>query len=97
MAGRHVDPAWRTLDLIEHTEAIIQEMVRSTNPGAQPPVLEAARASHDELHLVYSSQRQLCALAVGLMHGLADHYHERLDVEEPSCMERGDPFCSFVI
>lgn len=97
VAGRHVDPAWRTLDLIEHTEAIIHEMVRSTNPGAQPPVLEAARASHDELHLVYSSQRQLCALAVGLMHGLADHYHERLDVEEPSCMERGDPFCSFVI
>jgi len=97
VAGRYVDPAWRTLDLIEHTEAIIHEMVRSTNPGAQPPVLETVRATHDELHLVYSSQRQLCPLAVGLMHGLADHYHERLDVEEPSCMERGDPFCSFVI
>jgi len=97
VAGRHVNPAWRTLDLIEHTEAIIHEMVRSTNPGAQPPVLETIRPSLHEVHLVYSSQRQLCPLAVGLMHGLAEHYQERLDVEEPSCMHRGDPFCSFVI
>lgn len=97
VAGRHVDPAWRTLDLIEHTEAIIHELVRSTNPGAQPPVLETVRPSPQEVHLVYSSRRQLCPLAVGLMHGLAEHYHEQLDVEEPSCMRRGDPFCSFVI
>ena len=97
VAGRHVDPAWRTLDLIEHTEAIIHEMVRSTNPGAQPPVLDTVRPSPAEVHLVYSSRRQLCPLAVGLMHGIAEHYHEKIDVEEPSCMERGDPFCSFVI
>jgi len=97
VAGRHVDPAWRTLDLIEHTESIIHEMVRSTNPGARPPVLQTVRVSPQEVQLVYSSQRQLCPLAVGLMHGLAEHYQERLDVEEPSCMHRGDPFCSFVI
>jgi serine/threonine protein kinase len=83
--------------LIEHTESIIHEMIRTTNPGAQPPVLQTIRPSLQELHLVYSSQRQLCPLAVGLMHGLAEHYHEHVDVEEPSCMRRGDPFCSFVI
>ena len=97
VAGRLVDPAWRTLDLIEHTETIIHEMIRSTNPGAQPPVLETLRPSPGEVQLVYSSQRQLCPLAVGLMHGIAEHYRERLDVEEPSCMARGAPFCSFVI
>lgn len=97
VAGKYVDPGWRTLDLIEHTESIIHAMIRATNPGALPPVLETVRPSPDELQLVYSSQRQLCPLALGLLHGIADHYHERLEVEEPSCMHRGDPFCSFEV
>lgn len=97
VAGRHVDPGWQTLDLIEHTEAIIHAMIRTANPGALPPVLETVRPSLDELHLIYGSQRQLCPLARGLMRGIAAHYHEELAIDEPSCMHRGDPFCSFVI
>ena len=97
VAGTVVDPAWRTLDLIEHTEAIIHTMIRTTTPGASPPVLETVRQSPDELHLVYSSARRLCPLAVGLMRGIAAHYGETIRIEEPSCVLRGDPFCSFVI
>lgn len=97
VASPVVDPAWRTLDLIEHTEAIIHTMVRTTTPGAAPPVLETVRQSPDELHLVYSSARRLCPLAVGLMRGIAVHYGETIRIEEPSCVLRGDPFCSFVI
>ena len=97
VASPVVDPAWRTLDLIEHTEAIIHTMVRSTTPGAAPPVLETVRQSPDELHLVYSSARRLCPLAVGLMRGIAAHYGETIRIEEPSCVLRGDPFCSFVV
>jgi tRNA A-37 threonylcarbamoyl transferase component Bud32 len=97
VASPVVDPAWRTLDLIEHTEAIIHTMVRTTTPGAAPPVLETVRQSPDELHLVYSSARRLCPLAVGLMRGIAAHYGETIRIEEPSCALRGDPFCSFVI
>ncbi|MFM9194618.1 MAG: heme NO-binding domain-containing protein, partial [Planctomycetia bacterium] len=92
-----IDPTWRTLDLIEHTEAIIHAMIRSTTPGAAPPVLEAVRPSPAELHLVYSSARRLCPLAVGLMRGIAAHYGETIRIEEPSCLLRGDPFCSFVV
>ena len=97
VAGAVVDPAWRTLDLIEHTEAIIHTMIRTTTPGAAPPVLEAVRQSPDELHLVYSSARRLCPLAIGLMRGIAAHYGETIRIEEPSCLLRGDPFCSFVV
>jgi len=92
-----IDPAWRTLDLIEHTEAIIHAMVRTTTPGAMPPVLETVRQGPDELQLVYSSARRLCPLATGLMRGIAAHYGETITIEEPSCLLRGDPFCSFVI
>lgn len=97
VAGPVVDPTWRTLDLIEHTEAIIHTMVRTTTPGAAPPVLQTVRQSPDELHLIYSSARRLCPLAVGLMRGIAAHYGETIRIEEPSCLLRGDPFCSFVI
>jgi hypothetical protein len=97
VAGTHIHPSWRTLDLIEHTESIIHDMIRSTNPGAAPPVLESVRQSPDELHLVYSSARRLCPLALGMMRGIAKHYGEEITIEEPSCMLRGDPFCSFVV
>lgn len=97
VAGTHIDPSWRTLDLIEHTESIIHAMIRSANPGAAPPVLETVRQSPNELHLVYTSARRLCPLALGLMRGMAKHYGEEIVIEEPSCMLRGDPFCSFVV
>lgn len=97
VAGRHIDPAWRTLDLIEQTESIIHTMIRATNPGAEPPVLEAVRHSPNELHLVYGSSRQLCTLARGIMKGVARHYGETISIAETSCMLKGDPFCSFVV
>ena len=97
VAATHVDPAWRTLDLIEHTESIIHTMIRATTPGASPPALETARQSPDELHLVYSSVRRLCPLVTGMIRGIAAHYGETVTIEEPSCLLRGDSFCSFVI
>jgi tRNA A-37 threonylcarbamoyl transferase component Bud32 len=97
VAGPLVDPAWRTLDLVEHTEQLIHAMVRVEKPGAEPPVLEAVRIGPDELHLVYSSRRRLCLLASGLVRGLARHFGETVEIDEPGCMLRGDPFCSFVI
>jgi tRNA A-37 threonylcarbamoyl transferase component Bud32 len=95
VAGPLVDPGWRTLDLIEHTESLIHSMVRTTKPGAEPPVLETVRVTPDELHLVYTSRRRLCQLASGLIRGMARHFGETLQVDETSCMHRGDPFCTF--
>ena len=95
VAGPLVDPTWRTLDLIENTESLIHSMVRTAQPGAEPPVLETVRVAPDELHLVYSSRRRLCPLAAGLIRGMARHFGETLDVAETSCMHRGDPFCTF--
>lgn len=97
VAGGFIEPDWKTLDVVEHTEAIIHRMVRSTNPGAAPPVLEVFRSAPDEIQVVYSSRRRLCALATGIIRGLATHFQEQVVIEEPSCMLRDDPFCSFVI
>ena len=97
VAGRHIEPDWTALDLIEHTEAIIHAMVRATNPGARPPVLDTVRQTPHELTLLYSSDRRLCGLARGIIRGIGRYYGEELSIEETSCMHHGAPFCTLVV
>lgn len=97
VAGKLIDPNWTALDLVENTEAIIHTMVRATNPGARPPVLDTVRQTQHELTLIYSSERQLCGLARGLIRGIGTHYNEVLGIDETSCMHQGAPFCTLVI
>ena len=92
---RVIKPHWRTLDIIENTETFIHSAVRVGNPGALPPVLDAIRLSENELQLLYSSDRKLCKLAIGIIKGLADHFQEVIEIHKDSCMLQGDPFCTF--
>lgn len=96
VAGHHVDPSWRTLDLIEHTESVIHTMVRATTPDATPPVIQTFRVADDELQVIYTSSRQLCRLASGIIRGVAAHYDEPIELTEDGCMRDGSPFCTFV-
>ncbi len=88
---------WRTLELIANTEDVIHTFVRQSNPGAEPPVLQCMQNSEDELHLIYGSARQMCALAKGIVRGVASYFGETIDVVETSCMLRGNPFCTLEI
>jgi len=88
-----IDSSWRTLDVVENADTAIHEVVRLSNPGARPPSLECERRSDDEVVLTYRSQRRMCALAKGIARGLATHYGERIEIEEPTCMLRGDAVC----
>ncbi len=94
---RLIKPGWKTLDLVENTEAIIHAAVRVGNPGARPPVLVCFRTTEDELQIVYSSNRQLCSLAKGILKGLAKHFAEAITVTEEACMLRGDPYCALQV
>ena len=92
--GPMLKPEWNTLDLIVNTEGMIHELIRRKNPEAKPPTLGCSRESTDEVLISYSSPRRMCSFAKGLVHGVAEHYGERVTVTESSCMERGDPTCS---
>ena len=50
-----VQPEWRTLDLLEHTESAIHEVVRVSQKGATPPYMHAERTSGDEVTITYTS------------------------------------------
>ena len=84
-----VQPQWRTLDIIEHTEERIHTAVRLRDPSAGPPYLSATRVSGDEVHIAYTSARRLCAVAEGIAEGIAHRFGETLRIAQPECMHRG--------
>src|SRR5262245_15775744 len=95
--GKLIEPEWKTLDLIENTEKLIHTAVRVGKPGAKPPVLNCVRSTRDELQILYSSDRQLCSVAKGIVKGVARHYGETVHVTDDACMLRGDPFCALQV
>jgi predicted hydrocarbon binding protein len=92
-----IEPDWKTLDLLEHVETKLHSAARHTNPGANPPELRIRRESADRVVIDYDSPRRWCALGRGLILGVADHYGERVHIEEPSCQLRGQETCQIAV
>lgn len=91
--GNLVKPEWRTLEVIEHTEETIHRVVRMRHPGAEPPRLHAQRTKPNEVVLTYDSPRRLCAVARGIVKGVAKQFEEVVTIDETKCMHHGDPAC----
>lgn len=94
--GSFIEPTWRTLDLLQHTERVIHRAVRLNDPAAAPPRLTVTRRSQEEVLVIYTSERRLCAFAKGLIGGIADHYGDEIVVSDETCMHVGDPDCRLV-
>jgi hypothetical protein len=87
---------WKTIDVIDKTEETIHTVVREQTPGAKPPVLHTIRRSVDEVVLIYGSPRKLCAFAIGIARGVANHYNEAIEITQTKCMNYGAPHCEIV-
>ncbi|MDF7811233.1 heme NO-binding domain-containing protein [Hymenobacter sp. YC55] len=91
MYQKLIQPNWKTLDMIEHTENTMHRQVRSEHTKNAPPVLHVVRHSPDELEITYVSQRRMGALAVGIVRGLAAYFDEADHiVVEPETSENGE-------
>lgn len=88
-----IKPEWKTLEVIEHTEAVIHTVVRKNQSGSTPPELKYKRIGPHEIELRYDSARRLCRLARGIMKGIAHSYGEKIEVVEYECMHHGAPAC----
>lgn len=84
-------------DFLLTVETRIHELVRATIPNAGPPQLDVRELGDDRVSIVYTSPRRLCELLRGLTEGTAQHYGERSEIEETTCMRRGDPACTFEV
>jgi hypothetical protein len=77
-----VEPEWRTIELLLHTEDVIHRVVRINNPGAQPPKLQFEQVGPNELKFSYNSPRRMAAIAKGIIKGVAKHYGQAVLIHE---------------
>jgi predicted hydrocarbon binding protein len=96
MYGHLLKPEWKSLDVIEHTEGTVHTVVRVSDASAKPPKLQARREGPDTVALIYTSPRQMCALAVGIGRGVARCFKETLSIRETQCMLKGAQFCEII-
>jgi hypothetical protein len=91
MYQKHINPDWRTLEMLENTEHSLHHQVRREHPENSPPVLQVERLNEHELMIEYVSPRRMGGLAVGIVRGLAAYYDEaeRIDVQ-PTTSENGE-------
>jgi hypothetical protein len=95
--GVFVESRWDLFDVLEHTEVSMHRAVRLRDRAATPPTLSVLRVDADEVRIEYRSERRLCALARGIIAGLARHYDTEIELTEPNCMHRGDPACILMV
>jgi predicted hydrocarbon binding protein len=95
--GMLIDPSWDLMEFLEHAEGTIHTVVRARDPNANPPRLHAERAGPDDLVIGYDSPRRLCSLAKGIVRAAARHFDETVELDESSCMLRGDDRCEIAV
>jgi Haem-NO-binding len=78
-------------------ERRIHEVVRATIPHAAPPRLRIEPLEVDRISITYDSPRWLCVLLRGLTEGAARRYEQHAELEESTCMLRGDAACTFAV
>lgn len=81
-----------TRTLLLSLNRIVHMEVRKLYAGAGCPQLRFAIAPK-KLRIGYSSPRRLCAMAQGLIAGVAQHFNEEIQIDHPECMHRGDAAC----
>lgn len=79
--GNYLNPAWKTFDVLLHTERVMHGAVRNLNSTAHPPILNVSQVNEHLLIIDYHSQRKLASLAVGIIKGIANYYQEREFIE----------------
>jgi hypothetical protein len=95
--GVFVKRDWTAFDLLENTETVIHRAVRLHDASARPPHLRITRPTDTRVVIHYASPRRLCAMAKGILRGIATHYGEPFDVVETACMHTGATTCTLVV
>ncbi len=76
---------------------VIHAEVRKLYPESRPPEFWFEGDEDDTLLVHYRSPRRLCALAVGMIRGAAEHYGETVSITHHSCMLDGADHCTLLL
>ena len=97
MAQFWIKPEWKTVDLIANTESTIHEVLRKEGSRVDPPRLQCRLTGPREVVVIYDSPRKMCALAKGIITGVARHYEEKVSITQPACMLEGAASCELIV
>lgn len=94
LCGYLLAQAWNAYDLLLLMRDAHAQM-RRTPDGVEPPLFlyEVLSEDHNHMVLTYDSQRKLCTLLIGCIHGAAERFGEKVYIRELSCLKKGDPVC----
>lgn len=73
---KYVNPAWKTFEMLQYTEAIMHGAVRSEDNRTSPPILFVNKVSNSLLVIDYHSKRKLASVAIGIIKGIANYFQE---------------------
>ena len=74
--SKHIDPSWRTYEMLQNTEASMHGAVKKEDNRASPPMLLVTKKGSKELIVDYYSTRRMAGVAVGIIKGIARYYQE---------------------
>lgn len=76
MYKQHINPDWKTFEMLENTEIVMHKAVRKQENEANPPLLLVTRVHDKLLTIDYYSKRRMASLAIGIINGIAKYYNE---------------------
>jgi predicted hydrocarbon binding protein len=95
--GGLLEPAWKTLDVLENVGLLAPRIFREIKPDGELPGINFTRSGPAKATISYDSSRKLCGLIKGAVKGVANHFGERVLVEETGCMLNGAASCEIVV
>ena len=98
LCGYLLAQSWTGYDLLLQMRGAHAQM-RRTPDGLMPPLFNYEVLSNDHNHMIltYDSQRKLCSLLEGAIHGAAERFGEKAHTHQLSCMKKGDAVCRFEV
>jgi predicted hydrocarbon binding protein len=82
--------------LLMSLDQVIHSNVKKVHPDALVPKF-TIESNATGWTVKYESERKLCYLAIGLLHGAADYYDIKINLEHLKCMHNKSDHCLFEI
>ncbi len=73
---------WDAMDLLENIETTIHRAVRLNDPQATPPTLKIERTGPDDISIIYTSERDMINLGIGIIKEIGHQYKTRFDIKK---------------
>lgn len=94
---KKLDQVTGVIEFLTFVEDTIHYEVKRLYPDTYLPTFEHELLSDGQLKLVYRSKRKMCTLAEGLIEGAASQFNQKVDIDHPVCVHKGDEHCEFFI